>query len=231
MAVRKSALLLVGACCSAAACRQRWSLRPTPTSRRATRSCSPMRPTRRRRFRRPISATSSTITAPKRRARSWSIPMRAISITCCPNRKAIRYGVTVGEDALSFWGIAKVGRKEEWPSWVPTADIKRRMPDVPDRVEGGAAQSARRARHLSVPGQQGHAVPHPRHQPAGIYRAGDLLGLHPHDQRGRDRPLQSREDGRDRGGAGAAAGRLARINPRVAQQRRPADRPIADSMA
>jgi lipoprotein-anchoring transpeptidase ErfK/SrfK len=29
-----------------------------------------------------------------------------------PNRKAIRYGVTVGEDALSFWGVAKVGRKE-----------------------------------------------------------------------------------------------------------------------
>ena len=36
-----------------------------------------------------------------------------------PNRKAIRYGVTVGEDALSFWGIAQVGRKEEWPSWTP----------------------------------------------------------------------------------------------------------------
>ena len=99
-----------------------------------------------------------------------------------PNRKAIRYGVTVGEDALSFWGVAKVGRKEEWPSWIPTADIKRRMPEVPDRVEGGAAQSARRARHLSVPGQPRHAVPHPRHQPARIYRAGDLLGLHPHDQ-------------------------------------------------
>ena len=54
-----------------------------------------------------------------------------------PNGKAIRYGVTVGEDALSFWGVAKVGRKEEWPSWTPTADIKRRMPDIPDRVEGG----------------------------------------------------------------------------------------------
>src|SRR4029453_353525 len=38
-------------------------------------------------------------------------------------------------------------------------------------------------------------------------RARDLLGLHPHDQRGRDRPLQSREDGRDRGGAGAAGRR------------------------
>src|SRR4029453_14214577 len=49
-----------------------------------------------------------------------------------PNRKAIRYGVTVGEDALLFWGIAKVGRKEEWRGWVPTADIRRRFPNLPD---------------------------------------------------------------------------------------------------
>jgi lipoprotein-anchoring transpeptidase ErfK/SrfK len=55
-----------------------------------------------------------------------------------PNRKAIRYGVTVGEDALAFWGVARVGRKEEWPAWVPTADIKRRIPNLPNRVEGGA---------------------------------------------------------------------------------------------
>ncbi|HZN29511.1 MAG TPA: L,D-transpeptidase [Xanthobacteraceae bacterium] len=54
-----------------------------------------------------------------------------------PDSKAIRYGVTVGEDALSWYGIAKVGRKEEWPTWTPTADIKRRM-DVPNFVEGGA---------------------------------------------------------------------------------------------
>src|SRR5262245_61778450 len=54
-----------------------------------------------------------------------------------PDRKAIRYGVTVGEDALSFYGIAKVGRKEEWPSWVPTADIKRRLGNLPNFVEGG----------------------------------------------------------------------------------------------
>jgi lipoprotein-anchoring transpeptidase ErfK/SrfK len=55
-----------------------------------------------------------------------------------PNRKAIRYGVTVGEDALAFWGVARVGRKEEWPAWVPTADIKRRIPNLPNHVEGGA---------------------------------------------------------------------------------------------
>src|SRR5918911_467511 len=38
-----------------------------------------------------------------------------------PEGRAIRYGVTVGEEALAFSGIAKVGRKEEWPSWTPTA--------------------------------------------------------------------------------------------------------------
>jgi lipoprotein-anchoring transpeptidase ErfK/SrfK len=55
-----------------------------------------------------------------------------------PKRKAIRYGVTVGEGALAFSGVARVGRKEEWPAWVPTADIKRRIPNLPNRVEGGA---------------------------------------------------------------------------------------------
>ncbi len=54
-----------------------------------------------------------------------------------PDSKAIRYGVTVGEEALSFYGIAKVGRKDEWPTWTPTADIKKRLGDVPNFVEGG----------------------------------------------------------------------------------------------
>jgi lipoprotein-anchoring transpeptidase ErfK/SrfK len=55
------------------------------------------------------------------------------------NKKAIRYGVTVGEEALSWYGIAKVGRKEEWPSWVPTEEIKQRMGNIPNFVEGGPA--------------------------------------------------------------------------------------------
>ena len=55
-----------------------------------------------------------------------------------PDNKAIRYGVTVGEDALSFYGVARVGRKEEWPTWTPTAQIKKRLGDVPDFVAGGA---------------------------------------------------------------------------------------------
>jgi lipoprotein-anchoring transpeptidase ErfK/SrfK len=44
-----------------------------------------------------------------------------------PDKKAIRYGVTVGDEALVWSGVAKVGRKEEWPTWTPTADIKRRL--------------------------------------------------------------------------------------------------------
>jgi len=54
-----------------------------------------------------------------------------------PKGKAIRYGVTVGDEALVFSGIAKVGRKEEWPSWTPTADIKKRMTGIPDFVGPG----------------------------------------------------------------------------------------------
>ena len=53
------------------------------------------------------------------------------------DNKAIRYGVTVGEEALSWYGIAKVGRKAEWPTWTPTADIKKRLGNVPNFVEGG----------------------------------------------------------------------------------------------
>jgi lipoprotein-anchoring transpeptidase ErfK/SrfK len=53
-----------------------------------------------------------------------------------PGGKAIRYGVTVGEEALAWSGVAKVGRMTEWPSWTPTAEIKKRM-DVPNFVGPG----------------------------------------------------------------------------------------------
>src|SRR5262245_8369578 len=54
-----------------------------------------------------------------------------------PGGQAIRYGVTVGEEALAWSGVAKVGRKEEWPAWRPTADIKRRLGNIPDHVSPG----------------------------------------------------------------------------------------------
>ncbi len=54
-----------------------------------------------------------------------------------PEGKAIRYGVTVGEDALTWSGVSKVGRKEEWPSWVPTKEILQRIEGLPKFVAGG----------------------------------------------------------------------------------------------
>jgi lipoprotein-anchoring transpeptidase ErfK/SrfK len=54
-----------------------------------------------------------------------------------PHGKAIRYGITVGEEAQSWYGIAKVARKEEWPSWTPTAGERQRLGKLPDFVEGG----------------------------------------------------------------------------------------------
>jgi lipoprotein-anchoring transpeptidase ErfK/SrfK len=53
------------------------------------------------------------------------------------DNNAVRYGVAVGEEALSWYGIARIARKEEWPSWTPTAEIKRRLGNIPDFVEGG----------------------------------------------------------------------------------------------
>jgi lipoprotein-anchoring transpeptidase ErfK/SrfK len=54
-----------------------------------------------------------------------------------PGGKAIRYGVTVGEEALAWSGVARVGAKEEWPSWVPTPEIKKRIAGLPNFVSGG----------------------------------------------------------------------------------------------
>jgi lipoprotein-anchoring transpeptidase ErfK/SrfK len=51
--------------------------------------------------------------------------------------KAIRYGVTVGEEAQAWSGVAKVGRKEEWPGWIPTDGERQRLGALPARVEGG----------------------------------------------------------------------------------------------
>jgi lipoprotein-anchoring transpeptidase ErfK/SrfK len=54
-----------------------------------------------------------------------------------PEGKAIRYGITVGEDALAFSGVARVGRMAEGPSWTPTNDIKKRLGDIPAYVAPG----------------------------------------------------------------------------------------------
>jgi len=56
-----------------------------------------------------------------------------------PQGKAIRYGVAVGEEALAFSGVARVGRMTEWPDWIPTREIQARLGPYPARVAGGPA--------------------------------------------------------------------------------------------
>jgi lipoprotein-anchoring transpeptidase ErfK/SrfK len=56
-----------------------------------------------------------------------------------PGGKAIRYGVTVGEEALAWSGVARVGKKSEWPDWIPTPEIQARLGPYPSRVRGGPA--------------------------------------------------------------------------------------------
>jgi lipoprotein-anchoring transpeptidase ErfK/SrfK len=54
-----------------------------------------------------------------------------------PHDKAIRYGITVGEEAQAWSGIAKIGRMQEWPDWIPTAGEQARLGPFPARVPGG----------------------------------------------------------------------------------------------
>jgi len=56
-----------------------------------------------------------------------------------PGGKAVRYGVTVGEEAMAWSGVATVGRMAEWPDWVPTAEIQARLGPYPKRIAGGPA--------------------------------------------------------------------------------------------
>ncbi|MBM6582600.1 L,D-transpeptidase [Microvirga sp. BT689] len=46
------------------------------------------------------------------------------------NRKAIRYGVAVGDEAYGWTGTATVARKAEWPDWNPPAEMKARWSHV-----------------------------------------------------------------------------------------------------
>lgn len=54
-----------------------------------------------------------------------------------PNGKALRYAVSVGREGLELRGNAVIGRKAEWPSWTPTANMIRRDPEKNRKFAGG----------------------------------------------------------------------------------------------
>jgi lipoprotein-anchoring transpeptidase ErfK/SrfK len=89
-----------------------------------------------------------------------------------PNKKAIRYGVAVGDEAYGWTGTARIARKAEWPDWNPPAEMKRRWPHVhftkggPDNPLGARAlylfdgnkDTLYRIHGTNEPEKIGHAV-------------------------------------------------------------------------
>jgi hypothetical protein len=91
--------------------------------------------------------------------------------------QATRYGVGVGGEGFGWSGSATIHSKQEWPDWYPPVEMLERKPELA--------------------GQQGYALPDPRHQRAVDHRSERIIRLHPHDQRRRHRPLQSHPNRRE----------------------------------
>lgn len=53
------------------------------------------------------------------------------------NGQAMRYSIAVGRVGLGFKGSAVISRKEKWPSWTPTANMIRTMPEFYAQYAGG----------------------------------------------------------------------------------------------
>jgi lipoprotein-anchoring transpeptidase ErfK/SrfK len=54
-----------------------------------------------------------------------------------PGHKAVRYGIGVGRAGFEWSGTQTVTRKQEWPDWIPPAEMIQRRPDLPRYMAGG----------------------------------------------------------------------------------------------
>jgi lipoprotein-anchoring transpeptidase ErfK/SrfK len=54
-----------------------------------------------------------------------------------PDGRAIQYGIGVGRRGFEWRGIARIGRKAEWPRWIPPREMLKRRPDLPSQMDGG----------------------------------------------------------------------------------------------
>ena len=88
--------------------------------------------------------------------------------------RAMRYGVSLGEDGRKFKGFATISRKAKWPSWRPTANMIRLEPDVygpyAAGLPGGHEMNpmGSRALYLDVDGQPTYYRIHGTHMPETI---------------------------------------------------------------
>ncbi len=51
--------------------------------------------------------------------------------------RALRYGIGIGRDGLTWVGLLRVTHKSEWPDWRPPSDLIEREPYLPRFMAGG----------------------------------------------------------------------------------------------
>ncbi|MBB3971740.1 L,D-transpeptidase [Hansschlegelia beijingensis] len=89
-----------------------------------------------------------------------------------PDGKAMRYGVGVGKEGFGWTGEAKVGAKQEWPDWIPPAEMLQRRPELPLRMSGGPENPlGARAMYLYRDGKDTLFRIHGTNEPLTIGRA------------------------------------------------------------
>jgi lipoprotein-anchoring transpeptidase ErfK/SrfK len=90
-------------------------------------------------------------------------------------RRALRFGVAVGQEGLNFRGEAVVGRKAVWPSWKPTPEMIERNPRYArwaDGMPGGPGNPlGARALYLYRNGRDTAYRVHGTNEPGSIGRS------------------------------------------------------------
>lgn len=90
---------------------------------------------------------------------------------------AVRYPIAVGREGKGFSGEARIGRKAEWPSWTPTANMVRSEPEFygpfAKGIPGGKASPlGARALYLYRGGRDTYYRIHGTNDPASIGNQG-----------------------------------------------------------
>jgi lipoprotein-anchoring transpeptidase ErfK/SrfK len=88
-----------------------------------------------------------------------------------PEGKAIRYGVSVGDEAYGWTGTALIDRKAEWPAWNPPAEMIKRWPHVHAMQGGPMNPLGARALYLSDHGKDTLYRIHGTNEPEKIGQA------------------------------------------------------------
>ena len=132
-------------------------------------------------------ARLSTSGPARRRAASSSTRRTSTSISSSAGGQAMRYGIGVGREG--FTGRAPSARAQGRMAGLDAAAGDDRAPaHLPRFMAGGPAIRSAPAPCISAARSTASTAPTlPRPSAPGV------VGLHPHDQRGRDRPLQPRQ--------------------------------------